>query len=76
MAEKLDEKELWVDWTHDAAEFYVRPEDVDNNDDAADDMVDFTTKYADSMLDELEERYGRGTATKSRRKRRKTEDDE
>jgi hypothetical protein len=75
MAEKIDNKELWIDWTHDAAAAYAKPEDLDDAD-AVDDMVEFTTEYADAMLDELDERFGGSTTSKRRRSKRKKDDDE
>ncbi len=71
-------KEMWVEWTHDAMNGYERPEDgIEHTDDAADDMVEVTTKYADSMLDEYEKRFAtRATRGGKRRKRGEDEDEE
>ena len=70
-------QELWVDWTHDAMSGYVRPEEgIDDADEAADDMVDVATKYADSMLDEYEKRFGTTAGKKKRRKRGEPDDDD
>jgi len=57
---KQDEKELWVAWTHDAMGRYQMPDDIKDADELADDMADIATKYADSMLDEYNERFGSG----------------
>ena len=76
MATTTDKKELWVGWTRDAAARYVMPEDIEDTDELVDDMVDVTTKYADSMLDELEERFGGGRSSNRRRGRGKPEEPE
>lgn len=65
-----DKKDLWVAWTHDALDNYEAPDRLDDSDELVDDMVGVAVKYADSMLDEYEERFG-GTAGKSRRRKRK-----
>ena len=65
-----DEKELWVQWTHDAMLKYTMPDEVKDADEMADDMADVTTKYADQMLDEYKERFG-GAATRAGRRRSK-----
>ena len=82
MANDQATKELWVGWTHDALSGY-EPEEGVELDDLADEMVEVATKYADSMLDEYEDRFGaeeRGTASRRRKKtgagRRKTKPDD
>lgn len=69
-------KELWVDWTHDAASQYEPPEGMDSED-IAGDMVDFVTDYADWMLEEYEKRFvGSGKRPSRRRKKRREEEEE
>ena len=78
MATKVDKQALWVEWTRDAIGRYEAPEDIDDNDDLADDMVEVATKYADSMLDALEKRFEPGSARTVRggAKRRKPKDED
>jgi len=78
MAQPVDKKELWVGWTRDAMLKYAPPEnDKIDTDGLVDDMVDVTTKYADAMLDEFEERFeGVERAPRTRGKRKKPADDE
>lgn len=71
-----DKKEMWVQWTHDAMSRYVLPDDIEDADEQVDDMTEIATKYADSMLDEYEERFGGGTARTSSKRRKKDEDEE
>lgn len=73
---KDDKKELWVGWTHDALGNYVMPDDIDDVDELVDDMVEASTKYADSMLDEYENRFGDGGVGRRGRKKKPVEDDE
>jgi len=68
---KSDEKDLWVAWTRDAMSRYSMPEDIDDVEELVDDMVKVSTNYADSMLDEYDDRFD-----KSRAKRRATAEDE
>jgi hypothetical protein len=75
MADKIDKRALWVGFAHDATSKYVPPEEVDSNDDLADDMVAIATKYADSMLDEYEERFDKRDRSPNRRTRKPTDDD-
>jgi len=67
-----DVKDLWVGWTHDAMSRYVMPDDIDDVDDLVEDMVAAATKYADAMVEELEERFSGGV----RRRKKKPEDDD
>jgi len=79
-----DKKELWVQWTRDAAKRYVMPDEIESADDLVDDMVEITTKYADTMLDEFEAREedrafggsrgGGGGGSGGRRKRKPQEE--
>jgi hypothetical protein len=69
-----DKKELWIDWTHDAIGAYTRPDDIEAIDDVVDDMVEFSTKFADSMLDEYEALFEKSTS--KRRKRKVRDEDE
>jgi hypothetical protein len=62
-----DKKALWVGWTHDALIRYSPPDDVEDADELVDDMVEASTKYADAMLEEFEERFSGGA--KRRRKK-------
>ena len=74
-----DKRELWVEWTHQAMSKYTPPEGKIDDEELVDDMVDVTTKYADSMLDEFEERFksgdGERSATRARRRKEKPEED-
>ena len=72
MAASQDEKELWVGWTRDAISRYLVPEEIDDADDLVDDMVDVATKYADSMLDEYEERFSKRARGGTRHRKRTT----
>lgn len=74
MAEKKELKDLWVGFAKAALQNYTPSEDVEDTDELADDMVDISTKYADSMLDEYEERFAGGRG--SRRRKKNDEDDE
>ena len=69
---KLDENELWVQWTHDAMNRYVMPDDIEDAEELADDMNEIATMYADGMIDEYNKRFGSGgrTAQPSRRRSR------
>jgi hypothetical protein len=71
-----DKKQLWVDWTHDALNGYSKPDDVEDSDELADDMVDVAVKYADAMLEELEERFSGGTPRRRRSKKAKDDDED
>lgn len=77
MADKKQQQEAWVAWTHDAVANYVMPDDIENADDLADDMVEVATAFADMMMDEFEERFGGGEGRRrKRRKRSRSNDDE
>jgi hypothetical protein len=67
----IDRQELWVQWTRDATSRYVIPDEIESADDLVDDMIEVATKYADTMLEEFEERFGGG-----RRRRRKPQEAE
>ncbi len=72
-----NKKELWVEWTHQAMSKYAPPEGKIDDEELVDDMVDVTTKYADSMLDAFEERFegAERTAPRPRRRKEKPEED-
>jgi hypothetical protein len=72
MASK-EEKELWLDFAHDAASMYSRPEDLDDED-TVDDMAEVASEYADAMLDAYNERWE--TTTKKRRRKLKDNDED
>lgn len=71
-------KDLWVTWTREAISKYSLEIDEDAEDeeieDAIDDMVDISTKYADSMLDEYEARFGSSSGARRRRRKKDEED--
>jgi hypothetical protein len=73
MATELNVKELWVGWTRDAARQYERPDDLDEED-VVSDMVDFTTEYADMMLEEYEGFTASGRNARKKKKRKKVEE--
>lgn len=70
MANQNEKKEMWVAWTMNAINRYVIPEDIEDSEELVDDMVDVATKFADSMLEEFEERF------EGRRRRKKPEPEE
>jgi len=76
MAEKKELKDLWVGFAKAALQNYTPPEDVEDSDEQADDMVEVSTKYADSMLDEYEERFETSGRSGGRRRKKKDGDDE
>ena len=69
-----EKKELWVAWTRAALSNYDPPEFEDDDDDEelVDDMVSVSTKYADAMLEEYEQRFNEG---KARRRKKKPDPD-
>jgi hypothetical protein len=67
----LDKKELWLELASAALDKYEPADDVTDIDSLVDDMIDVSTKYADSMLDEFEERFGGGSGGGDRRRKRK-----
>jgi hypothetical protein len=73
MATSKEEKELWLEFAHDAASMYSKPEDIDEED-VVDDMADVASGYADAMLDAFNDRFNE-TVSKRRRKVRKEEDE-
>jgi len=70
----IDKKEMWVDFAKAAQSRYVIPDEIEDADDLVDDMVSVSTKYADSMLDEFEERFEK-TASRGRRTRKPAADE-
>ena len=76
MAQPIDKKELWVGWTRDAMARYTIPEEVEDQDELVDDMVEIAVKYADSMLDEFDERFSGGSGGSRKRGKRKPAGDE
>jgi hypothetical protein len=70
----ISKAEMWVQWTRDATARYQVPEEVEDADDLVDDMSDVATKFADTMLDEFEERFAGGTSTKTRKRKTERED--
>ena len=66
----ISKAEMWVQWTRDA----VVPEEVEDADELVDDMSEVATKFADTMLDEFEERFAGGTSTKTRKRKTERED--
>lgn len=76
MAGKTDKQALWISFTRDAMARYVLPEDISDADELVDDMVDVVTKYADSMLDEYEDRFERGGGPARRKRSKKIDDDD
>lgn len=70
------EKELWLGFARDALSRYTAPDRKIDSDGLVDDMVEVATKYADSMLDELDKRYGGGGRKLVRRKRPEEDEDE
>lgn len=66
-----EKKDLWVGWTHDALAAYVAPDDVEDHDEAIDDMIDAAVDYADGMLDEFEKRFSGGAGRRRSKKKKK-----
>lgn len=66
--DKKDAKVLWTQWTHGAVTRYVIPDDIEDTDELVDDMTDVAVKYADSMLEEYEDRFGGGSRGTGRRR--------
>jgi hypothetical protein len=64
----IDKKEMWVKFAQAAQSRYMIPEDIDNADELVDDMVEVSVKYADSMLDEFDERFESSGRGRSRRR--------
>jgi len=75
-AAKDDKKEMWVNWTHDATNNYVRPDDLEEDDDGVEDAVEFATRYADAMLEEFEDRFEQTSGGRRRRKGSRGSDSE
>jgi hypothetical protein len=71
-----DKKEMWIDWTHDAAVHYSPPDETEDNAELADDLIEFTTLYADGMLEEFNERFGGGAPRTSKRRKKRAEPEE
>ena len=70
----ISKAEMWVQWARDAVSRYVVPEEVEDADELVDDMSEVATKFADTMLDEFEERFAGGTSTKTRKRKTERED--
>jgi hypothetical protein len=75
MAEKKELKDLWVGFAKAALSNFTPAEDVEDSDELADDMVEISTKYADSMLDEYEERFADSGRSGGRRRKKSAEDE-
>jgi hypothetical protein len=73
MATKDEMKDLWVAWTQDAANQYEPAEDSEAD---PEEMVEFTTSYADWMLEEYEKRFAATGKRTSRRRKKKPDDDD
>ncbi len=71
----ISKAEMWVQWTRDAVARYQVPEEVEDADELVDDMCDVSVKYADTMLEEFEERFSGGTSEPRRPKTRKRKTD-
>jgi hypothetical protein len=65
------ERELWAGFARDAMSSYVRPDDIEDNEELVDDMAEVASEYADAMLDEYEERFGSAGGAQGRQARRK-----
>lgn len=79
MAQDLDKKELWVDWTNVAMaafEMSELPDTEDDADEVADSLVEVATKFADSMLDEYEARFSKGGESRRRKRGKRHDEDE
>lgn len=79
MATKADrKKELWATWASDAIRAYSMPEDMSgaDNDDLADDIVDFAEAVADRMLEAYEEAFDSVERPAGRRRRRAKDEEE
>jgi hypothetical protein len=77
MASSNAVKEMWISFALAGAGQVQVPDNIEDEDEAADYLVDFSTKFADSMLDEWEARFGGGGAKKRRSKsKRKSAPDE
>ena len=72
----ISKAEMWVQWTRDATARYVVPEEVEDADELVDDMSEVATKFADTMLDEFEERFSGGTSEPRRKTRKRKTDEE
>jgi hypothetical protein len=70
MPATIDKKELWVQWTHDAITKYIPPDGKIDTEELVEDMVEVTTGYADSMLEEFRESIRRRTETSSKKRAR------
>ena len=72
----ISKAEMWVQWTRDAVSRYVVPEEVEDADELVDDMSEVATKFADTMLDEFEERFAGNTEPRRpKTRKRKTEEE-
>lgn len=70
------EKEMWIDWTHDAMSAYSKSDELDDPKEIVTDMISVATDYADGMLDEYEERFGGSGAKRSRKRKKPKEEDD
>jgi hypothetical protein len=68
----IDKKEIWVQWTRDAVSRYVVPDEVEDADELVDDMSDVALKFADTMLDEFEDRFEPAGDRRPRTRKRKS----
>jgi hypothetical protein len=83
MADKMDPRELWVQWTHDAVKNFEPSDEAETMEDVVEEMIDMSADYASGMLDAFEEVFGpiegrvakRAAKTTKPRARRKDNDD-
>ena len=66
----MSKAEMWVAWTRDAVGRYVVPDEVEDADELVDDMTDVVIKYADTMLEEFEERFDKPNEARRPRARK------
>jgi hypothetical protein len=69
----MSKAEMWIQWTRDATARYQVPEEVEDADELVDDMSDVAIKFADTMLDEYEERFNGPTDRATPKRKRRTE---
>jgi len=75
MATTLDKKkEMWVEWTRDAADKYTPADGVDTTEKLVEDMADFTSDYASAMLDAFEKTFGEEERERKPSRRKRDED--
>lgn len=76
---KEELKQAWIDFAHDALSSLPPPEEDASAEDIVDDMIAIASDFADGMLDELEERFGKTASAPRRRsgtRRRRPKDDD